>query len=187
MRVYHAPAPNPYGLTPWGRGQFAPSPLPEASIKHTMHDKIKPSLLTDRVKFRFWENVILTDPGKCWNWRGLFFDSGYGQFKIGDWPYRSHRMSYAINYGPITDPSMLVCHHCDNRACVNPIHLFLGTNADNVHDMIAKGRHGNALVTPEMRREMNFQLSCGHKITEIAKRFGVSRFTVTYVPKRILP
>lgn len=81
--------------------------------------------------------------GDCWNWTGpSFVGIGYGRLKDprADRSILAHRLSYELYYGPIPD-GMQVCHHCDNPACVRPDHLFLGTQLDNVHDMVDKGRH----------------------------------------------
>lgn len=84
---------------------------------------------------------VKTESG-CWEWpMSLNVDSGYGQFFVrpGGMPITSHRMAWITFRGPI--PSGLhVLHRCDNRKCCNPDHLWLGTNTDNVHDMISKGR-----------------------------------------------
>lgn len=91
---------------------------------------------------RFWSKVEKTKG--CWNWSAATFHHGYGCFgvKVADGKYKTryaHRLAYEELVGPIVD-GLFVLHKCDNRRCVNPEHLFLGTQVDNMRDCSAKGR-----------------------------------------------
>lgn len=101
---------------------------------------------------RFWSRVNVTEDD-CWEWTGFLNRGGYGQVKIGGRSgsaWLTHRAVWAITYG---DPGDLcVLHHCDNRPCCNPLHLWLGTKADNNADMRAKGRENRALMLERLPR-----------------------------------
>jgi hypothetical protein len=86
---------------------------------------------------RFWAKVLKSDG--CWEWIGLNSKIGYGQIKIGHTQVAAHRVSWELHVGPIPAGSMAL-HHCDNRACVRPDHLYLGTQTDNMRDMWARHR-----------------------------------------------
>jgi hypothetical protein len=77
---------------------------------------------------------------------GARSDTGYGRVTHEGKQWAAHRLAWTLAHGPIPD-GMLVLHHCDNRACWNVEHLFLGSQADNMADMVAKGRHANQAKT----------------------------------------
>lgn len=89
---------------------------------------------------KFWAKVDKTNLDGCWEWMGCVRSQNrYGGFSWNGKAEYAHRVSYMITYGPIPN-SFIVCHKCDNPRCVRPDHLFLGTDADNMHDRDAKGR-----------------------------------------------
>lgn len=110
---------------------------------------------------RFWSKIAKKidrekDTEVCWDWVGARVFAGYGSMTVafddgrGRIRLSAHRISYELRYGPF-DEKMLVMHMCDNKACVNPHHLFLGTYSDNLQDSIDKGRASQH--TPEANRK----------------------------------
>jgi hypothetical protein len=99
---------------------------------------------------RFWALVDVGDG--CWEWMGHrnILRGGYGTFidsrKSGKRMWRAHRLAYELHYGPF-DPDLLVLHECDNPPCVNPAHLKLGTQKENLAEMVERGRHKGAAMT----------------------------------------
>jgi hypothetical protein len=91
----------------------------------------------DRFRRKF---VVGDGSDPCWNWVGFVMPNGYGKFSFGREHFLAHRSSWHLLRGPIPD-GMCVLHKCDNRRCVNPDHLFVGSEMDNTQDMIAKGRN----------------------------------------------
>lgn len=89
---------------------------------------------------RFFSRIIPEPNSGCWLYDGNWNNKGYGQLKDHGECVRTHRLSYELYKGPIPD-GMHVCHTCDVPCCCNPDHLFLGSNKDNIHDSIKKGRH----------------------------------------------
>jgi len=106
----------------------------------------------------FWKQVKETESG-CWEWQRATNCSGYGSVWYGGKMSLAHRVAFAITNGEIKSPDILACHRCDNRLCVNPSHLFLGSHQDNATDKVNKGRHisANALKSDCKR---------GHAFTE---------------------
>lgn len=120
--------------------------------------------------------------GPCVAWAGRINKGGYGQLWWRGKQWTAHRMMYALSTGK--DPGVMhVCHKCDNRACVNPTHLFLGTNKDNTRDRDRKGRHvplrgeqnGQARLTLEQVEAIIADPRTGAKI---GRDYGVSGPTV---------
>ena len=104
---------------------------------------------------RLAKRLVARDNG-CLEWRGATTSKGYGVIRGDDGAMYTHRLAWELANGPIPD-GLFILHHCDNPPCCNITHLFAGTNADNVADMIAKKRHHN-----QRRTECRY----GHKFTD---------------------
>ena len=125
---------------------------------------------------RFWSKVARSSPDQCWFWRGALYPGGYGVFVMGHArKYRAHRVAYELanDYRPTS--AEFVCHSCDNKACVNPAHLWLGTASENVRDCYKKGLNRWAKINADIAREIYHSQMPGR---ELAARFGIA---VNYV------
>jgi hypothetical protein len=91
-------------------------------------------------KQRLYDKFKVDESTGCWNWTAGLDRDGYSVFEFRPFAQRGHRASWIIHNGSIPD-GMLVCHKCDNRKCINPDHLFLGTSSDNNQDMMNKMRN----------------------------------------------
>lgn len=151
--------------------------------------------LTDTARF-----LTHVDPERvadaCWPWIGCRYATGYGAFQLGQRPSGrqrhtgAHRAAYELFVGPIP-AGMHVLHRCDTRACVNPSHLFIGTNAENVLDREQKGRgnhvgpYKSAKLTPEQVEEIRMWYARGGvSKTYLAKVYGVTSMMIHHIVTR---
>jgi predicted XRE-type DNA-binding protein len=142
---------------------------------------------------RFWAKVERGEPGQCWHWRAA--RSGgrtarcYGYFRMDSRRMEyAHRVAYELHHGPIATGEV-IRHKCDNPLCCNPAHLQRGSQADNVRDMMQRGRNcrgeasSKAVLTEAAVIEIRQLLAAGQLHREIASRFGVCRATVSQIAR----
>ena len=146
----------------------------------------------------FWSKVEKSESG-CWLWAGTMASNGYGRFQLDRKSRWAHRVAYQFAVSPIPE-GLCVLHRCDNPPCVNPEHLFLGTQQDNLADMVAKGRnqkgdrhssrlhperlcrgerHGQAKLTEASVLTIRAAYRAGGRVGQLARQFGVARQTIT--------
>jgi hypothetical protein len=114
--------------------------------------KIRPMKLNAKSTALFWTHVNVREEDKCWEWMAYRNPDGYGIMGVGRGTASAHRYSYLLAFGDF-DLSLRVRHTCDNPPCVNPKHLLLGTQGDNVIDCITRGRRGD-MSRPGSRNAM---------------------------------
>lgn len=124
---------------------------------------------------RFWQHVDVRREGECWHWLGTLSPQGYGTLSVEGTTHRAHRISFVVQHGPIPE-GLFVCHRCDNKRCVNPFHLFLGTPKQNSGDAQRKGLL--CRVPVERLRLVHELIERGAPKTSIARLLGMGRSTV---------
>lgn len=122
----------------------------------------------------------------CIRFTGHLDGEGYGRIMVARVKYMAHRLSYSINNGPIPD-GYVVRHKCDNPSCINPEHLEVGTQADNIADKVSRGRQargsgvGRAILTEESVREIR---ASPLKVSELSTLYGVSVVSIRNILRR---
>jgi len=134
---------------------------------------------------RFWNKV--NKSGSCWLWTGAC-PQRYGVFGFMKKNILAHRMSWILTYGEVPD-GMKVLHKCDNTKCVNPEHLWLGTQKDNIQDMINKKRglvgekNGSSKLSDKETEEIKIKYKAGTKAKILAGEYGVCRQNIERIGK----
>ena len=126
----------------------------------------------------------------CWIWEGALRNGKYGCLNFQGTIIQAHRASWIAFRGPFSSPDQCVCHKCDVTLCVNPDHLFVGTQIDNVSDMITKGRapirkRGQESPTAKLTEDdVRTIRSLRLPYRAIGRRYGVTKYTIYNIVKR---
>lgn len=130
--------------------------------------------------------LSVAEESGCIRFTGHLDGEGYGRIMVARVKYMAHRLSYSLNNGPIPD-GYVVRHKCDNPSCINPEHLEVGTQADNIADKVSRGRQargsgaGRAILTEESVREIR---SSPLKVSELSTLYGVSVVSIRNILRR---
>lgn len=176
-----------------------------------MNDQIQTAAIcsditaAESVKILFWNKVDKSGGSEgCWPWTGVRIRNRYGRFRVGEKMILAHRFAWTITKDK-KPGNFCVCHRCDNPACCNPSHLWLGTHAQNMADMKQKGRHAHGeslairlagktsrgeshtrskLTEREVREMREIYDSGDHGLTKLGEKYGVGNRTIYKVVKR---
>lgn len=144
--------------------------------------------MTDLVlKTRLLSKMKIDEHSGCWNWTASLDTPGYGHMRYEGRVRLAHRLSYMVHKGPIE--GLHICHKCDNRACINPAHLFAGNRSDNMRDMWSKKRHKPVKLTGETNPQSKLteddvraiRAAVGVKQKDLAKKYGVDRAHISQI------
>jgi hypothetical protein len=147
----------------------------------------------EKTKNRLLKNINIDNKTECWNWV-KYKQEGYGYIGFNKSIHLTHRVSYFIFIGPF-DEKLKVCHRCDNPSCINPQHLFIGTQKDNVQDCIIKKRFNRQInikkgeqnpacrISDAMVSEVFNKLKSGIKQCLIAKEYGIGDSSVSRIKR----
>ena len=146
--------------------------------------------VAEKCKSRFWRRVEKL-PSGCWEWQGARHEKGYGLFWLNGQQFKAHRVAFLLA-SCVQPAEKMVLHQCDNPPCVNPSHLFLGTNDENICDKVTKGRSArpvkwipaSARLNEEAVKEIRSLADGGSPYCAIAEKFSVDATTVSLAVRR---
>jgi len=149
--------------------------------------------MVEPLEIRFWKKVDIRGENECWPWTGGCFRSGYGEIQAGTLNspkvIRAHRLAFELENGPIPE-GMCILHSCDNRLCVNPKHLRMGTIKENNQDMVIRNRIARGFRLPQTKiskedvAEIRTRASHGETHSRIAEDYPIQRSHVSAIIRK---
>lgn len=159
-------------------------------------DHLRPDLTEDKretrlhgLKERFRSKTDRREPDECWEWQGKIGTHDYGELSYRNHrTLLAHRLSYLLNIGPIPeDPKdiIMVCHSCHSKPCVNPAHLHLGTNSENLLETLRDDREAcRKKLSPGEREEIRVRVAGGETRSSLAQEFRISKTRISQIVNR---
>lgn len=136
----------------------------------------------------FWSKLNKNAPNGCWEWPGAnsshWTRSGYGVIQINGRKIKTHRHAYELAFGKIPD-GLFVCHKCDNKLCCNPDHFFLGTNRDNIIDLVVKNKKKDVKLTTDNVIEIRTKFNNGANRKYLSEEYNVSLTAINNIIRRL--
>lgn len=131
---------------------------------------------------RLMRRVDVRSDAECWEWQGCHNADGYGSICVEGRMVGTHRVAYEHFVGAIP-PGLVVRHQCDNRTCVNPHHLLVGTQKQNVQDAVSRGRHAGQCISPSDAELIRKRLVGAKRgaVVALAREFGVSHSLISMI------
>jgi hypothetical protein len=132
----------------------------------------------------FFNKIKVNEETSCWEWTGHIDKAGYGGLTIYDKRYRAHSIMWFMTTGYRPKKNEFICHHCDNRKCVNPGHLYLGSHITNVTDCMNRDRYKKKLSKKDIKEIISLYKRKIYSQTELAVKYGVTQAAISYMLRR---